>query len=132
MLNWDLIQNQPFLNTNIIAYKRGTSFKDMLVSAKLWGCLHGGRKILELGRSQKADHPSAICFLYLVYMQEVVLGSSSRIFLVLGSSSLTARKILAPCKLPSLESSWRQGQKKQTWRRPGLHAIQLPKVDNFV
>ena len=40
MLNWDLIQNQPFLNTNIrnppiIAYKRGTSFKDMLVRAKL-------------------------------------------------------------------------------------------------
>ena len=40
MLNWDLIQNQPLLNTNfrnppIIAYKRGTSFKDMLVRAKL-------------------------------------------------------------------------------------------------
>ena len=52
---------------------------------------------------------------------------------MLGSSSLTARKILAPCKLPSLGSSWYQGQKKkQTWRRPGLHGIQLPKVDNFV
>ena len=40
MLNWDLIQNQPLLNTifrnpPIIAYKRGTSFKDMLVRAKL-------------------------------------------------------------------------------------------------
>ena len=40
MLNWDLIQNQPLLNTifrnpPIIAYKRGTSFKDMLVRAEL-------------------------------------------------------------------------------------------------
>ena len=40
MLNWDLTQNQPLLNTifrnpPIIAYKRGTSFKDMLISAKL-------------------------------------------------------------------------------------------------
>ena len=40
MLNWDLIQNQPLLNTvfrnpPIIAYKRGTSFKDMLVRAGL-------------------------------------------------------------------------------------------------
>ena len=39
MLNWDLIQNQPLLNTifrnpPIIAYKRGTSFKDMLVRAE--------------------------------------------------------------------------------------------------
>ena len=36
MLNWDLIQNQPLLKTifrnpPIIAYKRGTSFKDMIV-----------------------------------------------------------------------------------------------------
>ena len=40
MLNWDLMQTQPLLNTifrnpAIIAYKRGTSFKDMLVRAKL-------------------------------------------------------------------------------------------------
>ena len=40
VLNWDLIQNQPLLNTIFrnpptIAYKRGTSFKDMLVRAKL-------------------------------------------------------------------------------------------------
>ena len=40
MVNWDLMQNQPLLNTifrnpPIIAYKRGTSFKDMLVRAKL-------------------------------------------------------------------------------------------------
>ena len=39
MLNWDLIQTQPLLNiifrnTAIIAYKRRTSFKDMLVRAK--------------------------------------------------------------------------------------------------
>ena len=39
-----------------------------------------------LGRSYKADHPSAICFLYSVYMQNVVLGPSAKIFLVLGSS----------------------------------------------
>ena len=36
MLNWDLIQNQPLLNTifrnpPIIAYKRGAFFKDMIV-----------------------------------------------------------------------------------------------------
>ena len=29
----------------------------------------------------KADHPSAICFLYSVYMQKVVLDPSARIFL---------------------------------------------------
>ena len=33
------------------------------------GCLRGGRKILAPGRLQKADHPSAICFLRSVYMQ---------------------------------------------------------------
>ena len=32
------------------------------------------------------DHPIAICFVYLVYMQRVVLVPSARIFLVLGSS----------------------------------------------
>ena len=36
---------------------------------------------MEVGRSWKADHPSAISFLYSVYMQEVVLGPSARIFL---------------------------------------------------
>ena len=36
---------------------------------------------MEVGRSQKADHPSAIFFLYSVYMREVVLGPSVRIFL---------------------------------------------------
>jgi len=40
------------------------------------------RKIL----TEKADHPSAIRFLYSVYMQNAVLGPSTRIFLVLGSS----------------------------------------------
>ena len=41
MLNWDLIQNQPLLNSifkdpPIISYKRGKSLKDMLVRAKIW------------------------------------------------------------------------------------------------
>ena len=58
------------------------------VCRDLRGCLHGGRKILALGRSQKADLPSAICFLYSVYMQ-------ARIFLEIGSSQLRDRKILA-------------------------------------
>ena len=40
MLNWDLIQNQPLLNSifkdpPIISYKRGKSLKDMLVRAKI-------------------------------------------------------------------------------------------------
>ena len=51
------------------------------VSGNVRGCLHGRRKILELGRSYKADHASAICFPYLVYMQKVVHGSSARILL---------------------------------------------------
>ena len=50
---------------------------------------------MEGGRSWKADHPSAICFLYSVYRQNVVLiGPSAWIFLTLGSSQLRARKIL--------------------------------------
>ena len=32
------------------------------------------------------DHPIAICFVYLVYMQRVLLVPSARIFLLLGSS----------------------------------------------
>ena len=39
---------------------------------------------MEGERSQKADHPSAICFLYSVYMQNVVLVPSARIFLAVG------------------------------------------------
>jgi len=40
MPNWDLIQNQPLLNSifkdpSIISYKRGKSVKDMLVRAKI-------------------------------------------------------------------------------------------------
>ena len=40
MLNWDLIQNQPLLNTifkypPILSYRRGKSLTDMLVKAKL-------------------------------------------------------------------------------------------------
>ena len=45
------------------------------------GCLHGVRKILVPGRSQRADHPSTIRFLYSVYMQRDVLLPSTRIFL---------------------------------------------------
>ena len=52
----------------------------------LRGCLREGRKILVPGRSQKADHPSAICVLYSVYMQRVVLVPRAGIFLVLGFS----------------------------------------------
>ena len=36
---------------------------------------------LEGGRSGKADHPNAICFLYSIYMQKVVLVPSAGIFL---------------------------------------------------
>ena len=49
----------------------------------LRGCLYGGRKILAPGKSYKADRPSPTCFLYLVYMQRVVLVLSARIFLAL-------------------------------------------------
>ena len=51
-------------------------------------------KILEGGSAGYC--PSAICFLYSVYMQRVLLVASTR-------------KILAPYKLPSLE--------RQTWWR---------------
>ena len=44
------------------------------------GCLHGGRKFLASGKSQKAYHPSAIYFLYSVHMQRVVLVPRARIF----------------------------------------------------
>ena len=51
-------------------------------------------------------------------MQEVVLGPSSRIF-------------LAPCKLPSLGSSWYQGQKKQTWQFAGFARYSASKGRQF-
>ena len=41
-----------------------------------------GRRILVLGRSQKAELPNAICFLYSVCVQKVVLAPSASIFLV--------------------------------------------------
>jgi len=44
-----------------------------------------GTEILVSGTSQKADHPSATFVLYSVYMQNVVLVPSARIFLVLAS-----------------------------------------------
>ena len=48
--------------------------------ATLTGCLHEG------GMSEKADHPSAICFLqFMVCIQKVVVVLSARIFLVGGS-----------------------------------------------
>ena len=68
----------------------------------LIGCLHGERKILEGGSPGYC--PSAIRFLYSVYMQRVLLGASTR-------------KILAPYKLPSLERSQYLGQTRQTWWR---------------
>ena len=57
----------------------------------LEGCLHGGRKILAPGR-KKSDHSSAICFLYPVYKQKVVVFLDARIFW------RKLKKILAPCK----------------------------------
>ena len=56
-------------------------------------------KTISLDQGAKAEHPSVICFLYSVYMQKVVLVPSARIFLA------EDRKIIAPCKLPSLERS---------------------------
>ena len=61
---------------------------------------------MEGGRSQRADHSSAICFLCLVYMQRVILVPGAMMFLVLGSSYLRGRKILARCKLLSLGRSY--------------------------
>ena len=45
------------------------------------GSLHEERNILAQGRSQKVHHPSAIFFLYSVYMQKVLLVPEARIFL---------------------------------------------------
>ena len=48
---------------------------------------------MEGGRSYKADHPSAICFLYLVYMPDL---PSTRIFLAESKEDPLTEKILAP------------------------------------
>ena len=88
----------------------------------LGGCLHEGRKILVQGRRIIL----APCQ-YSVYMQRVVLVPRAGIFQVLGSSQdlpstsriflaarqedPSTRKILAPCKLPSLGRSQYQGKK---------------------
>ena len=48
---------------------------------------------MEAGRSYKADHPSAICFLYLVYMPYDL--PSSRIFLAESKEDPLTEKILA-------------------------------------
>ena len=90
---------------------------NIVSNPKLKGCLHEGRKILVPGRSQRADHPSAICFLYSVYMQRVVLVPNARIFLAERQEDPGTRKILAPCKLLSLGRSQYQGQTRQKCRR---------------
>ena len=75
--------------------------KDPLI---LRGCSHEESKLLPPGRSKKADHPSAICFICIQFT-----GKKFYLSLALGSSKLrgrtilaSTRKILAPCKLPSL------------------------------
>ena len=45
------------------------------------------------GKNLQADHPSAICFLYSVSMQNVVLGPSARIFLAERWENPSARKL---------------------------------------
>ena len=59
---------------------RDLSAETIWCGKSVWSCLHRVRKILELGRSYKADHPSATYFLYSVYMQKIVLGLRTRIF----------------------------------------------------
>ena len=48
------------------------------------------------------DYPGAICFLYSVYMKRVVIVPSARIFRAKRQEDPSTRKILIPCKLPSL------------------------------
>ena len=55
-----------------------TPLFNLIKEKRIRGCLHGGRKILVPGRSQRADHLSAISFLYSVYMQRVVLVPSAQ------------------------------------------------------
>ena len=87
-----------------------TEFSNIASQIALRGCLHGGRKILVTGRSQRADHPSAICILYSVYMQRVVIVPSARIFRAERQEDPSTRKVLGPCKLLSLGRSQYQGQ----------------------
>ena len=63
---------------NVVAGQIDNSVR-LLRERSLEGCLHGGRKILAPGR-KKADHSSAICFLYSVYKQKVVVFVDVRIF----------------------------------------------------
>ena len=52
---------------------------DFLKVTSLRDCFLGGMKILTPGRSQKSDHPSAICFfLNSVYSQRIILVPSTR------------------------------------------------------
>ena len=71
-------------------------------SVTLRGCLRGGRMTLVLGISQQADHPGAICFLYSVYIKNVVLVPSARIFLT------ETKKILVPGRSKHHVNSLRQ------------------------
>ena len=52
---------------------------DFLKVTSLRDCFLGGMKILTPGRSQKSDHPRAICFfLNSVYSQRIILVPSTR------------------------------------------------------
>ena len=87
--------SKSFVKTALI-YIFVTLFPTTCISCSTIGkfsVLNLGAVYMERGRSQKADHSSAICFLYSVYMQRVVIVPSARIFLVRGSSYLSARKI---------------------------------------
>ena len=103
---------------------------NIVSNPKLKGCLHEGRKILVLGRSQRADHPSALmmCFLYSDYTQRVVLVPSTRIFLAERQEDPS----IAPCKLLSLGRSQYQGQTRQKCRRVVHWLITAIKADHFV
>ena len=81
-----------------------------------------------------ADHPSAICFLFLVYMQRLVLFLSVRIFL-----AAYAKKILLFYPSPFLPSLSRMLLKTATniikriaQGRFVLWLITMVKADNFV
>ena len=61
---------------DLLAYN--TPLFNLIKEKRIRACLHGGRKILVPGRSQRADHLRAISFLYSVYMQRVVLVPSAQ------------------------------------------------------
>ena len=69
-------------------------------------------------------------------MQRVVLVPSARMFLVLGSSYLRGRKILAPCKLLSLGRSYTDPSTRDKRDKNGGGSVQwlmtAIKADHFV